>query len=285
MKVFACAVTGLLGVGMLLPACSGADPVVVDATTAPVDSTKALLDTTATPDPTTEPPVETVAEFPNNGDCEYMSMQVDAPLESSEDALTFSPFDLSTIRMFINGSEGNGTDPRFSYVEILNEGEAVPIYAPAPMLLVNMRLKDGFAVGSTRESGDWDLTFVVSCEMWIRINHITDPDPRILDAYGFADEPGTYWTDDGEKVDDESKMVPVSEVRLEAGDLIGYTRGTPVASNFDFVVAIDAVTVCPWEQFTEPVRSELLAKLGPPPASPDEGPVPGWPCDGYGGPM
>lgn len=210
-------------------------------------------------------------------------MSVNPPVEDATGAFTASPFDLSTIRMFINGAEGNGTDPRFSYVQIREPGALVPVYAPAPMLLVTMRLKDGAAVGVTREGGDWDLTFLVSCDVWVRINHITQPDPAILAAYGHGSEPGTTWDEAGVKTDDESKMVPVAEVRLEPGDLIGYTQGTAQASNFDYVVAIDRVTVCPWEQFVEPLRTELLALLGPPPERPSAGPVPGWACTGYGG--
>lgn len=264
---------GIVLMALVVAACSsGADP---SAVTEGPDTTPVVFEPEV-PE-STEP-----REFPHNGDCEYMRMQVDPPLDAAEGALTVSPFDLSTIRMFINGSEGNGTDPRFSYVQIAEEDALVPIYAPAPMLLVKMRLKDGFAVGATRETGDWDLTFLVSCDLEIRINHITEPDPVILAAYGFGDEPGTTWNEAGEKTDVEEMMEPVAEVRLEAGDLIGYTRGT-FASNFDFVVAVDQITVCPWEQFTEPVRSDLLAKLGPPPAAPGDGPVAGWPCTGYGG--
>ena len=78
--------------------------------------------------------------------------------------------------------------------------------------------------------------------------------------------------------------VPVKEILLQPGDLIGYTQGTP-ASNFDFAIGVDEQSVCPWEQFAEPLRTELLAKLGPPPDSPDAGPVEGWACSGYEGKM
>jgi len=210
-----------------------------------------------------------------------MNLQVNPPLDSAEGAFTESPFDLDTIRMFINGSEGNGTDSRFSYVDIANAGESVPIYAPAPMLLVRTRLKDGASVGATREAGDWDLTFLVSCTVQVRINHVTEPVDQILEAYGYGAEPGTYWNEAGEKVDNEAMMNPVAEVIFEPGDLIGFTSGTPNA-NFDFVVGINNNSVCPWEVFEEPVRTALLAKLGPPPDRPSAGPVPGWPCTGYG---
>lgn len=279
--------TGLwLGLaGLVLGACGGsstAEPQVTTSIVVPPATEPVVVESSAPA--TTESPV-TTPPFPYNGDCEYMTIKVDPPLDSADGAFTASPFDLSTIRMFINGSEGNGTDPRFSYVEIAEEGSRVPIYAPAPLLLVRLRPKDGFDIGSTREAGDWDLTFLASCDVQVRINHITEPSDEIRAAYGFGDEPATYWLDSGEQVNDEEKMDPVAEVRLEPGDLIGYTQGTPVASNFDFVIGVDGNSVCPWEMFEEPIRTELLAKLGPPPASPQAGPVPGWPCVGYGNPM
>lgn len=271
--------------GVLLGACGGSSesesPVTSTVEMAP-ETESHVVDSNV---PSTTAMPESTPPFPYDGDCEYMTIKVDPPLDSADGAFTTSPFDLTTIRMFINGSEGNGTDPRFSYVEIADEGARIPIYAPAPMLLVRLRPKDGYEIGSTREAGDWDLVFLVSCGVQVRINHITEPSDQIRSAYGFGDEPATYWLDNGEQVDDESKMDPVAEVRLEPGDLIGYTQGTPVASNFDFVIGVDGNSVCPWEMFEEPVRSELLAKLGPPPTSPQGGPVPGWPCEGYGNPM
>lgn len=226
---------------------------------------------------------EFFAPWPRNGDCPYESLKVDPPLADADGAFTVSPFDLETVHMFVNGSAGT-TDPRFSYVLIRDPGEAIPIYAPAPMVLVKIRLKDGWSQQRTREAGDWDLTFLVSCDVQVRINHITDPSAVILDAYGHGSEPGTYWDAAGQQIDDASKMIPASEVRLEAGDLIGYTRGTP-AANFDYVTGVNGNSICPWEIFERPLRDQLLAKLGPPPASADDGPVPGYPCTGYGAPM
>ena len=265
-------VWGML-VGLMATACGGGN--------ADVGTVDSVTETSlSTPAPPTTPP----REWPNNGDCEFYTMSVDPPLDDAAGAFTVSPFDLNTVRMFINGSEWNGTDSRFSYVLIENQDELVPIYAPAPMVLVKMRYKDGFMMQRTREAGDWDFTFLVSCDVQVRFNHITEPSDTLLAAYGYGNEPGTYWNEAGEQIDDETKMIPATEVRLNAGDLIGYTRGTQ-NSNFDYATGVDGNSICPWEIFEEPVRGELLAKLGPPPGAPDDGPVADWPCTGYGGPM
>lgn len=57
------------------------------------------------------------------------------------------------------------------------------------------------------------------------------------------------------------------------------------SSNFDYVTDVNGNSVCPWKIFVEPVRSELLAKLGLPSGAPGDGPVDDWPCTGYGGRM
>lgn len=237
--------------------------------------------------PSTSPSGPAVSEppkaFPYNGDCNYESLRVEPPLDTADGAFTASPFNLDTVRMFINGSEWNGTDPRFSYVLIRDEGAPIPIYAPAPLLLVKIRYKDGFEAQRTREEGDWDFTFLVSCDVQVRVNHVNQPGEKLLAAYGYGTEPGTYW-ENGEQIDIEAKMIPAAEVRFEAGELLGFTQGTPSA-NFDYVIGVNGNSVCPWEVFEEPVRSSLLAKLGPPPGAPDDGPVPDWPCAGYGNPM
>ncbi|MEN9803293.1 MAG: hypothetical protein RIS41_140, partial [Actinomycetota bacterium] len=86
----------------LLPACSAS---AVPSSSVELPPGSNLESTASTSEPDTVP--EATLPFPYDGDCEYMNMKVDAPLEAAEGAFTVSPFDLSTIRMFINGSEGN----------------------------------------------------------------------------------------------------------------------------------------------------------------------------------
>ncbi|MGA0879443.1 MAG: hypothetical protein ACO3SP_10025, partial [Ilumatobacteraceae bacterium] len=170
-------VVAVLVVGMAVSACSGGSSDSADS---------GGPDTQAAPQiqaPSTDPKPR---EWPYNGDCEFYTMSVDPPLDDAAGAFTVSPFDLSTVHMFINGSEWNGTDARFSYVLIENQDELIPIYAPAPMVLVKMRYKDGFVMQRTRETGDWDFTFLVSCDVQVRFNHITDPSETLLAAYGFG---------------------------------------------------------------------------------------------------
>jgi hypothetical protein len=177
-----------------------------------------------------------------------------------------------------------GADPRFAYVTIASPDRLIPIYAPAPMLLVGIRPKDTASVPNqfAMRATDWDLTFVVSCNTQVRINHITEPSQRVRDAWGFPGLFATWWLPDGTQVSSEERQVPMREVRFKPGDVIGYTQGTVLASNFDYVVAVNDISVCPWSVFNEPLQTEIMEKLGPKMLSPNDGPVPGWPCQGYG---
>ena len=95
----------------------------------------------------------------------------------------------------------------------------VPVYAPIDSELVNGVYKNA------RGALDYDLHFQVSCEIWYLINHVTEPVEKIKDAF-----PSTPQTD--------TKTSPPfqNSISVKAGELIGYTTGTPNARNFDFGV-------------------------------------------------
>jgi hypothetical protein len=219
------------------------------------------------------------------GPCQTNNIRVNPPVTSSRGAFSHRPFNLDDIRIIINGADGGGADPRFAYVTIASPDRLIPIYAPAPMLLVGIRPKDTASVPNqfAMRATDWDLTFVVSCNTQVRINHITEPSQRVRDAWGFPGLFATWWLPDGTQVSSEERQVPMREVRFKPGDVIGYTQGTVLASNFDYVVAVNDISVCPWSVFNEPLQTEIMEKLGPKMLSPNDGPILGWPCQGYGG--
>lgn len=95
----------------------------------------------------------------------------------------------------------------------------VAVYAPVDSELVNGVYKNA------RGALDYDLHFQVSCEIWYLINHVTEPVDKIKKAF-----PKTPQTD-------TRTNAPLKEpVKVKAGELLGYTTGTPLAHNFDFGV-------------------------------------------------
>lgn len=95
----------------------------------------------------------------------------------------------------------------------------VPIYAPVDSELVNGVYKNA------RGALDYDLHFQVSCEIWYLINHVTEPVDKVKDL--FPDTPQT-----------DTRINPPfkNPVKFKAGELLGYSTGTPLAHNFDFGV-------------------------------------------------
>ncbi len=212
---------------------------------------------------------------------------------SATGVFTHAPFAAADLNMITNGIDTN--DPRFSYPWVKQvpsqSSPVVPIniYAPADGVLVRMRHKAQNL--PEFDSDDYDLFFLVACdparpdkEVLVRFNHITEPRPDIKAAFAF----GSLGAPVFKPVFDEheERQVPVTNIVVRAGDYLGRTSGTPVAHDFDFMIAIDGFSTCPFNVLNEPHRTQLLNMLGPGGTggnSPFGPPVPGHPCTGYGG--
>jgi hypothetical protein len=206
--------------------------------------------------------------------------QVAVAARSADGIFTHAPFLASEVAIITNGEETN--DPRFAYPWIRNA--ATTIYAPADGVLIRIRHKAphaGFA------GDDYDLIFLAACDpsragasdTLFRFNHITDPRPDLKAAYGYGALPAPDLSVTP-TIDYEERQVPVTNIAVRAGEVLGSTTGNN--RNFDFMIAINDVTVCPFTPLAEPHRSALLAMLGPKTASPFGPPQAGYPCRGYG---
>lgn len=202
---------------------------------------------------------------------------------SADGLFTHTPFRAEDLSLITNGDETN--DPRFSYQWVKSRGDKINIYAPADGVLIRIRHKAKNL--PEFDSNDYDLFFLASCDpaipdknVVIRFNHITDPRPDLLAAFGYGDQGAPSFKPVFEERED--LQVPVENIVVRAGDWLGATSGTPVARDFDFQIAIDDVTVCPFSVLAEPHRTQLLNMLGPITASPFGPPAPGYACKGYG---
>lgn len=146
-----------------------------------------------------------------------------------------------------------------SYVDTRAESPA-PLYAPVDMELID---------GAHYPGGPYYLDFRVSCEVTIRIAHVTNPAQKIKDA--LPQEP----------VNTEMEVIP--PIAVKAGELIAYSGGPPHTLNngFDFgayhaakpnryasssdpkVVQsrIYTTAVCPYDFFTPELRAKYREKF------------------------
>lgn len=138
----------------------------------------------------------------------------------------------------------------------------VAIYAPVDSELVNGVYKDARGVI------DYDLHFQVSCEIWYLINHVTEPVDKIKNAF-----PKTPQTD-------TKTNPPFKEsIKVKAGELLGYSVGTPLARNFDFGVfdlnhfneglpgdggskyGKEANFICPFDVLPKEIKEKYYSKI------------------------
>lgn len=246
--------------------------------TAPADSTPVV--TTPTTPPTTggggtvTPPATECTTF---GDRKVT-------LNRTSATFTAAPFNAGELRLITNGEETN--DPRFSY-QWIREGGSANIYAPADGTLIRVRHK---VPNSQFNSEDWDFFFLAACDpsrrddgdTIFRFNHITDPRADLRAAFAFGALPAPQI--EPTFIEFEERQVPTSNITVRAGELLGSTRGTPTAHDFDFSIAVMNATVCPFDQLVEPHKSVLKALLGPGPQGGGSwgSPQPGYRCTGYG---
>lgn len=160
------------------------------------------------------------------------------------------------------GGIGGGSPGR-SYVGV-KEGMEVPVYAPMTATLRTIIYADRGA-----GYGEYGLIFKAGCNVEFMFDHIDRVSDK-LKKYA-------------PKTAASTSRVPGAEVsvRVEAGELLGYTNGTDLAHTFDFLVTNYAkknqflnprrweweqalYSVCPYDFFTSELKAQYYAKLGKP---------------------
>jgi hypothetical protein len=116
-----------------------------------------------------------------------------------------------------------------------------------------------------------------------RFNHVTAPRADIKAAYEYGKMCSSCFDDNGNPTaQHEEREIPKVNLAVKAGDLLGYTTGTPSAHDRDFAIQISEKTVRPFSVLAEPHKTTLLNLLGPKSATPSGPPTPGYACTGYG---
>lgn len=172
--------------------------------------------------------------------------------------------DLSAINA-INPIGGiGGGSPARSYIGV-KDGMEAAVYAPMDAVLRVIIYADR---GSGQ--GEYGLIFRATCEVEFMFDHID----RISDALApYAPKVAAA----SSQFQDNTEL----NVRVQAGDLLGYTDGTPLARTFDFLVTNYAKKnkflnparweweqalygTCPYDHFTDDLKKQYYAKLGKP---------------------
>lgn len=201
----------------------------------------------------------------------------DAPVKEAKDAFKELPFKMDQVKVVTLGKETN--DPRFVYPWVNTDtSDRAEIFAPAEGKLYMIRHKV-YEIDS-KKGNDYDMFFAVDCKTVYRFNHISNPRDDIKATYPAGDLASGDYANGGQDIPERVK--PKTAIIVKAGESLGYTHGTPTARNFDFAVGVsnsiegDKLATCPFNVFNDPLKSQLLNKLGP---KTSLSPKAGYPCD------
>lgn len=189
-------------------------------------------------------------------------------LESDPTArFTHTPTDLSQIASIIPaGSPSGGVIKPHSYLHNKNKADGknlrVPVYAVADAVLTSISYYN-----TTVDTAEYLIFFDVTCEISFKYDHLSELAPKLA-----AVAPETPA--------DDSRGNKMPPIEIEAGELIGYSIGAGGQGAWDFgaydlthsnkfanqdryVTAVQSLhTVCPYEYFVEPLKTDLFALFG-----------------------
>jgi hypothetical protein len=213
----------------------------------------------------------------DNGDYEILSaggtktLSGEACTLDSDPTVRFStaPTDLSQIASIVPaGSPSGGVIKPHSYFhnKDMSNGRnvRVPVYAVADSVLTSVAY-----YGTSVSTNEYLIFFDVTCEISFKYDHLSELAPKLA-----ALAPQTP--------SQSSATIRTEKIELKAGELIGYSVGAGGQGAWDFgVYDLTHVntfgnqerydkgkmrqsihTVCPYDYFTEPLKSQMYALLG-----------------------
>ena len=133
------------------------------------------------------------------------------------------------------GQTPQGNLKNHTYIFIKNKGrdgnkvkidKPVPVYAPIDSYLILLSRYRLSSLGL--QDIQWRLMFQVGCELVYRFDHLDTLSDKILNYIG------NVAINDDQKSASNVKVLP--PLKINAGELVAYTKGTPVAGSWDFGV-------------------------------------------------
>jgi len=133
------------------------------------------------------------------------------------------------------GQTPQGNLKNHTYIFLKNKGrkgnkviidKPVPVYAPIDSYLI-LQTRYRLSASGLKDI-QWRLMFQVGCELVYRFDHLDTPSDRILKYIGNI------------QINEDQDSAPNSKVspplKVKAGEIVAYTKGTPMAGSWDFGV-------------------------------------------------
>jgi len=157
-------------------------------------------------------------------------------ISSPKHVFTNAITDFSQIKRLERwGQTPQGNLKNHTYIFLKNKGrkgnkviidKPVPVYAPIDSYLI-LQTRYRLSVSGLKDI-QWRLMFQVGCELVYRFDHLDTPSDRILKYIGNI------------KINEDQDSAPNAKVlpplKVKAGEIVAYTKGTPMAGSWDFGV-------------------------------------------------
>jgi len=139
---------------------------------------------------------------------------------NTDPVLTADITDFSNVQKITAPGSPSSEGPK-GHSFIWTENERVPVYAPVDAVLEN---------GAYYTAGDGATQYILNfrikniCDFVFRFDHIDETVDSVRNVFPLTPRP----------TEDTRGEPPTTEISFSAGELIGYTRGTRQAGNWDF---------------------------------------------------
>jgi len=157
-------------------------------------------------------------------------------ISSSKHVFTNEITDFSQIKRLERwGQTPQGNLKNHTYIFLKNKGRTgnkviidkpVPVYAPIDSYLI-LQTRYRLSASGLKDV-QWRLMFQVGCELVYRFDHMDTPSDRILKYIG------NIQINEDQDSAPNAKVVP--PLKIKAGEIVAYTKGTPMAGSWDFGV-------------------------------------------------
>jgi hypothetical protein len=133
------------------------------------------------------------------------------------------------------GQTPQGNLKNHTYIFLKNKGrkgnkviidKPVPVYAPIDSYLI-LQTRYRLSASGLKDI-QWRLMFQVGCELVYRFDHLDTPSDRILKYIG------NIQINEDQDSAPNAKVLP--PLKIKAGEIVAYTKGTPMAGSWDFGV-------------------------------------------------
>ncbi len=143
------------------------------------------------------------------------------------------------------------------YLYLTDPKIEAPLYAPGNLTIISLA-RNKHAIGTQFENEDYSIK-LGAYESYIEFGHVSRLTDVMLAGVDFSKGQCQEYSLGGTEM--EEKCTIETNIKVKAGDIIGYCGKVLGQSALDFGLYINNKPVCPLDYFSEPTRTELVNRI------------------------